>query len=36
MSQITVEEILSAVRQLPSQERRRLSELLDREREFEP
>lgn len=36
MPQTTVEEILTAVRQLPSRERRRLSELLDREREFEP
>lgn len=36
MSQMTVEEILSAVRQLPSHERRRLSELINREREFEP
>lgn len=32
MSPTTVEEIMTAVRNLPSQERRRLSEFLDRER----
>ncbi|MEK7728133.1 MAG: hypothetical protein AAB354_06930 [candidate division KSB1 bacterium] len=31
MSQTTVEEIMTAVRRLPSQDRRRLSELLERE-----